>query len=207
MSAEQDRLSRLAEISRVTLSPPTNEALLAYGRLLLEWNQRINLTGAKSLADLIEDHFSDAFAVAPQLAGTPRGVDVGSGAGLPAIPAAILSPGASLLLVEPIRKKVSFLRTAIRALGLGPRLAVVPRRLEDAGPPIAASPFDVAMSRATFEPSAWLSRGLPLVRQGGKVLALTSTPTAIVPAGLAMAESIRYGSTPPRWLLVLIRST
>ena len=191
----------------MALAPGMADALVAYGRLLVDWNQRINLTGAKSLADLIDDHFADSFAVASTLAGSPAVLDIGSGGGLPAIPAALLKPEASFTLVEPIRKKVAFLRTAIRVLDLGQRLRVVPTRLEDGAGAFLGQAFDVAVSRATFEPPAWLSRAVSLVRVGGKILALTSGGAVPTPAGLRLAESVRYGTTPPRWLLVLIRST
>lgn len=207
MAGEQERLSRLAKSWGVALAPEMADALIAYGRLLVDWNQRINLTGAKSLADLIDSHFADSFAVARALAGSPAVLDVGSGGGLPAIPAALLTPEASFTLVEPVRKKVAFLRTAIRVLDLGQQMRVLPTRLEGRIGASLDGAFDVALSRATFEPPAWLSRAVSLVRLGGKVLALTSGGEVPAPTGLRLAESVRYGSTPPRWLLVLIRST
>ena len=204
---ERDRLRRLAESFGAPLPDATVDALLAYGQLLLDWNRRINLTGAKSLAELIEDHFPDAFAVAARLDGAPAVLDVGSGGGLPAIPAALLAPGASFVLMEPIHKKAAVLRTAARAGGLGPRVTVRAERLDDAPPSERDPVFDVAMSRATFQPDAWLVKAVRLVRPSGRILALSSTATVAVPTGLRLAESVAYGSSARRWLLVLIRST
>lgn len=206
MGEEQERLSSLARSWGVSLPPPTAEALLAFGRLLLEWNRRINLTGAKSLDELIDDHFADGFAVAAQVPGKSAVIDVGSGGGLPAIPAALLAADSSFVLLEPIHKKAAFLRTAAREAGLSARLSVIGGRLGD-GPPAGNAPFDVAVSRATFQPAEWLERAVPLVRPEGKVLALTSSPQVQIPSGLRLAESVPYGSSARRWLLVLLRST
>src|SRR5262245_43256369 len=77
----------------IPISGTTRDALLAYGRLLLSWSARINITGARSLRELVTEHLPDAFALASRIGeGEPRIVDVGSGGGLPAIPLAILLP-------------------------------------------------------------------------------------------------------------------
>src|SRR5262249_13196661 len=126
---------------------------------------------------LLAEHYPDAFALARRLDGPARVVDVGSGGGLPALPLALLRPGLDLVLCEPIAKKVSFLRTAVRALELGERVQVEQRRAEE----LVAGPqrFDVAMSRATFEPEAWLALGRQLVIPGGRVFVLTVPGSAI----------------------------
>ncbi|MEA2700049.1 MAG: rRNA (guanine527-N7)-methyltransferase [Myxococcales bacterium] len=204
---EQERLRQLAQKWKRPLGPDAESALLQYGKLLLEWSARINLTGAKSLLALIDDHFPDAFALADEIEqnGPSSVVDAGSGGGLPALPTAVLVPDSRFVLVEPIHKKVAFLRTAVRALGLTGRAAVAAGRVED--PAIAArGPFDVAVSRATFQPVDWLSRGLPLVRPGGRVIALTAERSLAPPAGLRLSKSIGYADG-NRWLLSFERST
>jgi 16S rRNA (guanine527-N7)-methyltransferase len=204
---EQERLRRLAQQWKRRLSPAMESSLLRYGRLLLEWSARINLTGAKSLLDLIDDHYPDAFALADEIQRTgPTSVlDAGSGGGLPALPTAILVAESRFVLVEPIHKKVAFLRTAVRALSLTERATIVARRVED--PAVCAGgPFDLAVSRATFHPIDWLSRGLLLVRPGGRVIALTTEGSLAPPAGLLLRESTRYAQG-DRWLLSYERST
>jgi 16S rRNA (guanine527-N7)-methyltransferase len=203
---EERTLRGLAERWKVSATPAILGALLAYGRLLLEWNARINLTGADSLQTLVADHFVDAFAVASRLSGALEAVDVGSGGGLPAIPAALLVPGMRVTLVEPVRKKVAFLRTAIRAVGLTDRATVIAERLEDGLPGGRVEEFNLALSRATFHPREWLQRARPLVVPGGQVLALSAEGEVEVPVGLELRQTIGYGDG-RRWLLDLRRST
>lgn len=156
------------------------DALLRFADLLLAWNQRINLTAARSVAALIDEHFVDAFPLARRLVDPARAVDVGSGGGLPAIPLALLRPALHLTLCEPIAKKQAFLRTAVRELGIGDRVRVRGDRAEalaETGPG-----FDVALSRATFPPAEWLALAPRLVRPGGRVFALAAANA--VPVGL-----------------------
>jgi 16S rRNA (guanine527-N7)-methyltransferase len=168
----------------VPCDPSQTVSLLRYAELLIHWNQRINLTGAKSIASVITDHYPDAYALARRLDTPARLIDVGSGGGLPALPLALLRPGLMVRLCEPIAKKAAFLRTAIRELTLADRVALEARRAEELaeelsveplGPPARGSSqrFDAATSRATFAPEAWLALGRRLVRPGGRVFVLT----------------------------------
>ncbi len=168
-------LARLAASWRVPLNDASTTALLGFAELLLAWNARINLTGAKTVDALIEDHLPDAFAIASVLAGPADVVDVGSGGGLPAVPLALLCPGLRLTLVEPLAKKAAFLRTAVRELGLGSRAQVEVRRAQE----LPAGSFDVAMSRATFAPAVWVRVAARLVRPTGRILVLTVPGVAV----------------------------
>jgi 16S rRNA (guanine527-N7)-methyltransferase len=172
--AEIDPRATLQALGRrwgVPCDPAQTDALLRFTALLIEWNRKINLTGAKSAAVLAADHYPDAFALAKRLGQPARLVDVGSGGGLPALPLALLRPGLVVRLCEPIAKKGAFLRTAIRELGLSDRVSLDVRRGEELAE--AAERFDVATSRATFAPAAWLALGRQLVRPGGRVFVLT----------------------------------
>ncbi|HEY6476585.1 MAG TPA: RsmG family class I SAM-dependent methyltransferase [Polyangia bacterium] len=172
--ASAELAAQLAALSAqwgVPCSPAQTSQLRAFGELLLRWSGRINLTGARSAGALIKDHYPDAFALARRLDRPARVVDIGSGGGLPALPLALLRPGLTLRLIEPIAKKVSFLRTAIRELDLPGRVQVEQTRGEEVASLEAR--FDVAISRATFEPEAWLALGRRLVVPGGRVYVLT----------------------------------
>jgi 16S rRNA (guanine527-N7)-methyltransferase len=156
-------------------------ALVRYGSLLLTWNARINLTGAGSLADLAGQHLPDSFALASRLAAAAEVVDIGSGGGLPAIPLGILRPRLGMRLIESRSKRVAFLRTAVRELGLGSRLAVEHARGEAVADARSGS-FDVAISRATLTPQVWVDLATRLVGPGGRIFALLAG-AATTPAG------------------------
>jgi 16S rRNA (guanine527-N7)-methyltransferase len=174
-------LAELAAQHGLALDPARRLALDAFTTLLLAWNARINLTGARTRAALVSGHFPDAFALAALLDGPAHVVDVGSGGGLPALPLAILRPELAVDLCESIAKKGAFLRTAIRELGLGGRVQLHAVRAEALLSTHAAR-FDVAMSRATLPPVEWLALGERLVRPGGRVLALVRSGGPTAPA-------------------------
>jgi 16S rRNA (guanine527-N7)-methyltransferase len=167
-------LAALGTRHQVRIDPAQARALEAFADLLLAWNARINLTGARTKGDLVTDHFSDAFALAVLMTGPAHILDVGSGGGLPALPLALLRPALAIDLCEPIAKKGAFLRTAIRELGLTARVQLRAVRAE-ALLPAQAARFDAAISRATLPPAEWLALGERFVRPGGRVLALVRT--------------------------------
>lgn len=161
--------------------------LFSFCQLLLKWNATLNLTGAKSTLDLAEEHLSDAFVLAHFVPQGAQVVDVGSGGGLPAMPLAILRPDLSVTFVEPRTKRVAFLRTAVRELGVNG--LVWGGRIEDwSGKP------SVAMSRATFAPEEWVSIGTNLVGPRGVTYALLNEVWAAQPiAGKQAAGFHTYG--------------
>jgi 16S rRNA (guanine527-N7)-methyltransferase len=164
-------LAALAAQSGVPCSTVQMQQLVAFAELLVRWNQKINLTGARSAAALVTEHYPDAFALARRLDRPARVVDVGTGGGLPALPLALLRPGLALVLCEPIAKKVSFLRTAVRELDLSERVQVEQVRAEELIE--RGARFEAAMSRATFEPEVWLAIARGLVVPGGLIYVLT----------------------------------
>lgn len=145
-------------------------SLCRYLDLLVEWNQRFDLTAARSEDELVDLTLADALVIAAGALGkTPPSpgetwVDVGSGAGAPALPLALLLPELALTLVEPKSKRVAFLRTASGALSLNTR--VTRARSEEVAPATHA----VALSRATLAPELWLTEGARLATHAVWVL-------------------------------------
>jgi 16S rRNA (guanine527-N7)-methyltransferase len=179
--------------------PLTKEAVdrvLLYFRRLLEWNVRVNLTGARSMTDLIGDHLSDSFAISRFAPPNSDVLDVGSGGGLPVIPFSIIRPDCMVTLLEPRAKRVAFLNTAVRECGCS-KATVVRSRIEDFG----ASRFSVATSRATFRPEEWFEKASCVLAPGGRVV-LLSTET-VYPGGgdkqLIDCAEYRTTSGATRW--------
>ncbi len=165
----------------VPLADAQLDALGRYVDRLLAWNDKVNLTAVTEPRAIVDKHLLDALAVVPALRGT-RVLDVGTGPGLPAVVLAIARPGLAIVAIESIHKKVAFVRAVARELRLPIQVEAI--RLEDR----AVEPvFDVAVSRATFEPAEWVERGAPFVRPGGRLIAMLSEhqPIPAAPAGFA----------------------
>lgn len=176
----------------------THGRTLRFFALLEAWNARINLTGRGTAAELQREHLADSVVLAQAVPPAAKVVDVGSGGGLPAIPFAVLRPDVVLTLVEPRAKRVAFLRTAVRELGLH-AVEVLRARAED----LPDGGHDFATSRATFAPDEWCTIGRRLVGRPGSVIVFSSAkPPDQCGAGLPLARSIAYqsGSGKERWL-------
>jgi 16S rRNA (guanine527-N7)-methyltransferase len=133
--------------------------------LVCEWNARTDLTAARSAEELVDLYLGDAVIIARHAAPGERWVDVGSGAGAPAIPLALLVSELELTLVEPRGKRVAFLRSALGAIGRTD-VRVERARSQELAPAL----FDVAISRATLPPEEWLAEGARLARSAVWVL-------------------------------------
>jgi len=130
---------RLAGI--VELSPGQVEALAAHYQLLLRWNRTLNLTSIRRLEEAVERHYCESVFLGTHLPQGPlRIADIGSGAGFPGFPVAVLRPDCSVTLIESHQRKAVFLREASRSL---PNVRVLARRAEGVD-----EQFDWAISRA-----------------------------------------------------------
>lgn len=164
-------------------------SLQALGRLLdlvVLWNQRVDLTAARSQEELVDLYLTDALVLAALGARAEREswFDVGSGAGAPGLVLQLLRPELELTLVEPRAKRVAFLRTAIGQLRLGSEL--VAARSESLGP----NGCDTAVSRATFPPEEWLVEGARLARRGVWVLLARGAAPSL--PGWQLASEVDY---------------
>lgn len=133
-------------------------ALLDYLALLLEWNRAYNLTAVREPGAMLRLHLLDSLSVAPHLREGSLS-DIGSGAGLPGIPLALLRPARQVRLIESNGKKARFLRQVVRSLSLA-NVEVLQQRAEA----VATAPAqDMVIARA-------LSSLAELVRLGGHML-------------------------------------
>jgi 16S rRNA (guanine527-N7)-methyltransferase len=125
----------------VELSPEQIAALQAHHELLVRWNKTVNLTTITSLEEVVERHYCESLFLGAHLpAGNLRVVDVGSGAGFPGFPVAVLRPDCTVALVESHQRKAVFLREASRKIG---SVRVIAKRAED-----VEEEFDHLISRA-----------------------------------------------------------
>jgi 16S rRNA (guanine527-N7)-methyltransferase len=144
--------------------------LLAYVALLEKWNRTHNLTAIRDSERMVTHHLLDSLATLPRLPQRRelRLLDVGSGAGAPGIPLAIARPDWRVTLLDSSRKKGAFLRQAVAEVPLS-SVVVAEMRVEDYAPEAL---FDVAISRAVGELSAFVAATRRLVRAGGCLVAM-----------------------------------
>lgn len=133
---------------------------------VVKWNAQVDLTAAKTPGELVDLMLADAIMLADwaERWGGTWG-DVGSGAGAPGLPLAILVPKVSMTLVEPKVKRVAFLRSVLGALAR-PDVSVVRCRSQE----LPEKSWDVAISRATLPPPEWLREGARLAKRAVGVL-------------------------------------
>ena len=165
--SEREQLQRgLAGLS-LTLSETQQDKLLHYLALLVKWNRAYNLTAIRDPREMIGKHLLDSLSVVPFISGE-RLLDVGTGAGLPGIPLAIVYPEKRFELLDSNSKKTRFLTQVSGELGLA-NVQVHHRRIE-AGElePV----YDGILSRA-FASLADMTRDCgPLLAGGGELLAM-----------------------------------
>jgi 16S rRNA (guanine527-N7)-methyltransferase len=165
----QARLDALA----IACDPLAAQRLARYRELLWEWNQRMNLTGDASLEATLDKHFMDSLAPLALPGLWPKGanvIDVGSGAGFPGLPLAIVRPDMEVLLMDSLQKRIGFLDAVIAELGLT-NVCTLHARAEDAAhDPGLRERFDVAAARAVAAAPVLMELLLPFARTGGKAL-------------------------------------
>ena len=162
----------LASRAQLVLSAAQQQQLSGYLDLLFTANQRMNLTRITDRPAAQVQHVGDALTVLPFLPKeTHRLVDVGSGGGVPGIPLAIARPDVRMVLIEATKKKAVFLRETAASLQLS-NVTVLGERVEDVGHSQDREQFDVAVVRAVATMD-WLAEWcLPLLKKGGKMLAM-----------------------------------
>lgn len=158
-------LKEKAKLINIEIEDVKIEKFYNYMNLLLEWNEKINLTAITEPNEVILKHFIDSATIIKYIENNMSIVDVGTGAGFPGIPLNIIKSNAKYTLVDSLNKRINFLNEVIEKLGLQ-NINTVHSRIEDFAKNNKEK-FDIATSRAVASLNVLLEYLLPLVKVGG----------------------------------------
>lgn len=154
----------------IQLNDTQIEQFSIYADLLVEWNEKVNLTRITDPQEIVIKHFVDSLTLGQFVQGH-RLADIGTGAGFPGIPLKILQPEIQLFLVDSLAKRLDFLKVVIEHLGLR-EVEIVHSRAEDFGlNPNYRESFDRITSRAVARLPVLLEYAVPLLKKKGIFLA------------------------------------
>jgi len=148
-----------------------------YYSLLVEWNEKMNLTGITERDAVYEKHFYDSLTIAGvvQFANQSSIADIGSGAGFPSIPLAIVYPHLQVTIIDALAKRIRFLEEVTLQLGLTKVLCLHSRAEDAARKREHRDHYDVVTARAVARLAVLNEFCLPFVRPGGVFIAMKGT--------------------------------
>lgn len=153
-----------------TLSTEQANSIFIFLSELAKWNQKINLTAIKNERDIVIKHVLDSLSYMKGFSALTglKLLDMGSGAGFPAIPIKLVGPQITVTMVEAVKKKASFLRHIIRTLKLA-GIEVQDKRTDEL-PDSFHNFYDVVTARAFADMNMAIDTGLPFLKQGGLMI-------------------------------------
>ena len=151
------------------------EKFYKYMNLLIEWNEKMNLTAITEPNDIILKHFIDSITINKYIENNAKVVDVGTGAGFPGIPLSIIRPDLQITLVDSLNKRLMFLQEIKKELELK-NIDIVHARAEEFGQnKNYRETFDIATSRAVANLSTLSEYLVPLVKIKGKCVCMKAS--------------------------------
>mgnify|MGYP004516990127 FL=1 len=210
---DKNRLCSLAKENRIILDDTALDRFDTYAELLVEWNGKMNLTAITEPEEIEVKHFLDCLMLPKyfNLDNIQTVIDVGAGAGFPSVPLLIYKPDLCLTMMDAINKRLTFLDTAVHALGLEAQL--IHERAEAAGQDENyREKFDLATARAVAPMNVLAEYCLPFVKVGGYFVALKGSnddteeaKNAIATLGGEIVDNISYklNGTEPRSIVVI----
>ena len=156
-----------------TLTDEMCEQLGTYGEMLIEWNEKMNLTAIKEPDEILIKHFYDCllFLKNVKIPQNARVIDVGTGAGFPGVVLKIARPDIDLTLLDGLNKRITFLNAVLEKIGLS-ATAVHGRAEEFAKKPEYRETYDIACARAVARLNVLTEYCLPFVKSGGQFVSM-----------------------------------
>lgn len=177
MTSEKSFIEYMREAAAeygIELSDKQYEQFNRYYELLIEWNEKINLTAITAPQEVAVKHMIDSLTAwdGKRLKNVKSMIDVGTGAGFPGIPLKIYQPQLKLTLLDSLNKRIKFLQTVVDELGLSDVECIHARAEEGAKNPKLREKHDLAVSRAVARLPVLAEYCLPFVKVGGIFAAL-----------------------------------
>lgn len=177
----QDLLNSLLDRRGIVLNERQLEQFDQYYRLLVEWNDKMNLTAITDREGVYVKHFYDSVSLAffVDVPSVRTLADIGSGAGFPSIPLKIVFPHLEVTIIDSLNKRIQFLFHLADSLGFGKEVRCVHARAEDAARrPELRDSFDLVTARAVARLNVLSEFCLPFVRPGGMFVAMKGSGAA-----------------------------
>lgn len=167
---DKARFSAVLEKYDIKLNDCQIDQLDKYAQILVEYNEKVNLTAITDSEGIENKHFLDSLLFAKNSLVKGKVADVGTGAGFPGIVAKIYNPKIDLYLIEPTGKRCTFLQYAIDTLGI--KGTVIKERAEEAARKEYREKYDVVTARAVADMRVLSEYCIPLVKKGGYFIAM-----------------------------------
>lgn len=166
-----DFIGKLKEFN-IEINKEQIKSFEKYMNLLLEWNEKINLTAITQPDEVKLKHFVDSLTVLKYINDDDKVIDIGTGAGFPGIPLKIMNENTKITLLDSLNKRINFLNIVIETLNLRNIQAIHGRAEEIARNKLYREKYDVAVSRAVANLSTLTEYMLPFVKIGGKCICM-----------------------------------
>ncbi len=167
-----EELEIKAKQIEIELTKEQIEKYYNYMNLLLEWNEKINLTAIIEPREIILKHFVDSLTIAKYIKDDEKLIDVGTGAGFPGIPLSIVKENTDIVLLDSLNKRINFLEEVKENLKLE-NITTIHGRAEEFGKnKNEREKYDIATSRAVASLNILLEYLLPLVKVGGRAICM-----------------------------------
>ena len=168
----KDKLKKDAEEIGVLLDDIEIKRFEEYQDLLLEWNEKINLTAITDENDIITKHFVDSLYCLKYIKDGDKIIDVGTGAGFPGIPIKIVSHETEITLLDSLNKRIIYLEDVINKLELKNITAIHGRAEEFGIKPEFREKYDIVTARAVANMKVLSEYCIPFLKMGGKFICM-----------------------------------
>ncbi len=153
----------------ITLDSRKIQKFLSYHELIKKWNSKINLTSVTDDSEIIVKHFLDSLTVSELITDGPNILDIGTGAGFPGVPIAIVRESLDITVLDSRGKRIFFINEVLRELDLS-NVKTVPGRAEDSNNGVPRINFDYVLTRAVGDIKEVINLSVPYLNEKGKII-------------------------------------